>query len=140
MKTASWSCSTPPFWQGQSGPYFEAKAPLDFHFRYRAEQGELPTRNWKHKVSFGKTQSLHRTMQAVTKTPAITMLFRYLRGRMNGAFLMGKQALCHQSPISRLTRSIHRGPELPGSMQFFVTETGVEVRFGRVLEILLPLN
>ena len=43
---------------------------------------------------------------------------------MNGAFLMGKQALCHQSPVSRLTRSIHRGPELPGSMQFSVTETG----------------
>ena len=45
------------------------------------------------------------------------MLFRYLRGRMNGAFLLGKEALCHQFPISMLTRSIQEGPELPGSMQ-----------------------
>ena len=36
---------------------------------------------------------------------------------MNGAFQMGKQALCHRFPVSRLTRSIHGGPELPGSMQ-----------------------
>ena len=138
MKTASWSCSTPPFWQGQSGPYFEAKAPLDFHFRYRAEQGELPTRNWKHKVSFGKTQSLLRTMQAVTKTPAITMLFRCKGGRKNGPFQMGKQALCHQSPKSKLVGSIHAGPELPGSRQFSDTETGAEARSLGVLKSLLP--
>ena len=55
--------------QGKSGPSFEARAHVDFHFRYRAEQGELPTRNWKHKVSYGKIQYLPRTMQAVTKTP-----------------------------------------------------------------------
>ena len=36
---------------------------------------------------------------------------------MKGAFQLGKQALCHQFPISMLTRSIHEGPELPGSMQ-----------------------
>ena len=36
---------------------------------------------------------------------------------MNGAFLLGKQALCHQFPISMLTRSIHGGPEIPGFMQ-----------------------
>ena len=57
---------------------------------------------------------------------------------MNGAFLMGKQALCHQSPISRLIRSIHAGPELPGSRQFSDTETGAEVRSLGVLESLLP--
>ena len=51
------------------------------------------------------------------------MLFRYLRGRMYGAFLLGKQALCHQSPISMLTRSIHGGAELPGSMQCSFIET-----------------
>ena len=36
---------------------------------------------------------------------------------MNGVFLKGKQALCQQSAISMLTRSIKGGPELPGSMQ-----------------------
>ena len=36
---------------------------------------------------------------------------------MKGAFQLGKQALCHQFPISMLTRSIHGGPELPGFMQ-----------------------
>ena len=69
----------------------------------------------------------------MTKSPATTMLFRYLQGRINGAFLLRKQALCHQSPSSRLTRSIHGRPELPGSMQFSVTESGVEVRFLGVL-------
>ena len=59
---------------------------------------------------------------------------------MNGAFLMRKQALCHQSPISRLTRSLHQGPELPGSRQFSGTETCAEARFLGVLESLLPLN
>ena len=59
---------------------------------------------------------------------------------MNGAFLLGKQALRHQSPVPRMTGSIYGGPELPGSMQWSVTETGVEVRFLGVLEILVPLN
>ena len=111
-------------WQDKSGPSFEAKAHIDFHIRYRAEQGELPSRNWKHKVSYGKTQCLLRTMPAVPKSPATTMLFRYIRGRMNGTFIMGKQALCPQSPISRFIRSIHGGPELPGSRHFSETETG----------------
>ena len=31
---------------------------VEFHFRYRAEQDELPTRPWKQKVSFGKTHFL----------------------------------------------------------------------------------
>ena len=127
-------------WQGKSGPSFEAKAHVDFHFRYRAEQGELPTRNWKHKVSYGKSQYLLRTMPIVPKTPATTMLFRYIRGRMNGAFIMGKKVLCHQSPISRLTRSILAGPELPRSLQCSVTETGAAARFLGVLESLLTLN
>ena len=138
MKKASWSCSTPPFWQGKSGPYFEARAPLDFHFRYRAEQGELPTRNWKHKVSYGKTQYLLRTIAAAPKTPATTMLFSYKGGCMNGAFIMGKTALCQQSPNSKLVRNIHPGPELPGSRQFSDTETGAEARSLGVLESLLP--
>ena len=110
--------------QGKSGPYFEDSAHVEFHFRFRAEQGELPTRNWKHKVSYRKTQYLLRTMPAVTKTLATTMLFRYIRGRMNGAFIMGKQALCHQSPVCKLIRSIHAGPKLPGSTQFSDTQTG----------------
>ena len=130
----------PPVWEGYSGPYTEARSPLDFHSCYRTEQGELPPRKWKPKIYFEKTHFHRKSRQAVTKSPTTAMLFRYLRGRMNGAFLLGKQALCHQSPVSRLTRSIHRGPELPGSMQFSVTDTGVEVRFVRVLEILLPLN
>ena len=53
---------------------------------------------------------------------------------------MGKQALCHQSPISRLLRSIHAGPELPGSKQFSDTETGAEAKSLGVLQSLLPLN
>ena len=101
---------------------------MDFHFRYRAEQGELPTRNWKRKVSYEKTQYLLKTMQAVTKTPATTMLFRYKGGRMNRAFQMGKEALCHQSPNSKLVRSIHAGPELPGSRQFSDCDRGAEAR------------
>ena len=53
---------------------FEARADFVFHFRYRAELGELPTRIWKHKVSYLKTQYLLRTVPAVTKTLATTML------------------------------------------------------------------
>ena len=53
---------------------------------------------------------------------------------------MGKQDLCHQSPNTRLTRSIHAGPELPGSTQCSDTKTGAEARFLGVLESLLPLN
>ena len=56
----------------------EASAGLDFHSSYRAEQGELPTRKWKPNVSFRKTQYLLRTMPAVTKSLATTMLFRDL--------------------------------------------------------------
>ena len=130
----------PPVWQGKSGPSFEARAHVDFDFRYRAEQGELPTRNWKHKVSYGITQYLLRNMPAVTTTLATAMLFRYIRGHMNGAFIMGKQALCHQSPISRLTRSILAEPGLPGSRQFSDIETGAEAGSLGVLESLLPLN
>ena len=55
----------------------EVSAALDFHSIYRAEQCELPTRNWKPKVSFGKTHFLRRSRQAVTKSPGTTMLFRY---------------------------------------------------------------
>ena len=53
---------------------------------------------------------------------------------------MGKQALCHHSPISRFIRSIHAGPELPGSKQFSDTESGAAARSLGVLESLLPLN
>ena len=56
----------------------EASAALDFHSSYRAEQGELPTRKWKPKVSFRKTRFLRRSRQAVTKSLATTLLFRYL--------------------------------------------------------------
>ena len=108
----------------QIWPSFVARADVDFHFRYRAEQGELPTRNWNHKVSYRKTQYLLRTMPAFTKTLATTMLFTYIRGRMNGAFIMGKQALCHHSPVCKLIRSIHAGPKLPGSRQFSDIQTG----------------
>ena len=83
-----------------------ASAHVEFHFRYRAEQDELPTRYWKHKVSIEKTHFLLLAMSAVTKSPVTTMLFSELRGRMNGTFKMGKLALCHQSPISRLPSSI----------------------------------
>ena len=110
----------PPVWHGKLGPYFEASAHVEFHFRYRAEQDELPTRYWKHKVSIEKTHFLLLAMSAVTKSPVTTMLFRYIRGRMNGGFLMRKQVLCHQSPISRLTCSIHAGPELPTSTHCLV--------------------
>ena len=79
----------PPVWQGKSGPSFEARAHVDFDFRYRAEQGELPTMNWKHRVSYGITQYLLRNMPAVTTTLATAMLSRYIRGHMNGAFIMG---------------------------------------------------
>ena len=92
---ASGSVCTPPVWQGKSGTYFEASAHVEFHFRYRAEQDELQTSSWKHKVSFRKTHFLLRTTPAVTKTRTITMLFRYLQGHMNGAFKMGKLALGH---------------------------------------------
>ena len=102
----------------------EASAALDFHSSYRAEQGELPTRKWKPNVSFRKTRFLRRSRQAVTKSPATTKLFRYLRGRMNGAFLWGKKALLNQNTISRLTRRIHEGLQLPGCMQCPLIETG----------------
>ena len=54
----------------------EASAALDFHSSDRAEQGELPTRKWKPKVSFRKTRFLRRSRQAVTKSPGTTMLCR----------------------------------------------------------------
>ena len=114
----------PAVWQGKSGPSFEASAHVDFHFRYRAEQGELPTRNWKDKVCYRKTQYLLRTMPSFTKTLATTILFTYIRGHMNGTFIMGKQALCHQSPVCKLIRSIHAEPKLPGSRQFSDTLAG----------------
>ena len=75
---ASGSCCMPPVLYGYSGAYIEASAPLDFHSSYRAEQGELPTRNWKPKFYFEKTHFHRRSKQAVTKSPETTMLFRYL--------------------------------------------------------------
>ena len=104
--------------------FLQARSHVDFHIRYTAEQGELPTRNWKQKVSYQNTQYLLRTMPAVTETLATTTLFRYIRGRMNGAFRMDKQVLCHQSPVSMLIRSIHAGPKLPGSRQFSESQIG----------------
>ena len=68
----------PPVSKGYSGPYIEASVPLDFHSSYRAEQDELPTRNWKHKVSFRKTDFLRRIRQVVTKYKETPMLFNYL--------------------------------------------------------------
>ena len=50
---------------------------------------------------------------------------------------MGKQALCIQSPISRLTRSKQAGPELPGTRRCSDTEMGAEASSLRVLESLL---
>ena len=47
---------------------------------------------------------------------------------------MGEHALCIQSPISRLTLSIHAAPELPGSRQCSDTETGADARSLGVLE------
>ena len=66
----------PPIWQGKSGPYFGARAHVDFHFRYRAEQSEFPTRNWKDEVSFEKTHFLLLAMLAVTNSPLTTMHLR----------------------------------------------------------------
>ena len=47
---------------------------------------------------------------------------------MKGAFQMGKEALCLQSPNSKLVRSIHVGPDLPGCRQLFDTETSVALQ------------